>query len=54
MRIAAGNVRSRAVLTRLLIKAERHPACSRALGIEDASYFRSEAACEKERGTELC
>ena len=47
MRLIANDVRSRVVLSRLLVKADRNPEYKRVTGIEDTSRFQSEAANEE-------
>ena len=44
MRLIANDVRTRVALSRLLVKIDGNPEYSRAIGIEDTSRFRSEAA----------
>ena len=54
MRLIANDVRTRVALSRLLVKIDGNPEYSRAIGIEDTSRFRSEAANdEKEVKTML-
>lgn len=52
MRITANDARSRAALTRLLVKVGRNPEYSRKIGVEDASRFRPEAGLERKEGNE--
>jgi hypothetical protein len=49
MRFIANDVRTRAALTRLLVKIENDPEAGSRIGLEDTSRFRSEAVInEKE------
>jgi hypothetical protein len=49
MRLIANDVRSRVVLSRLLVKADRNPEYKRVTGIEDTSRFQSEASMRRKR-----
>lgn len=47
MRLTAGDVRTRVALSRLLIKVDMNQEYSKAIGIENTSHYRSEAAKEE-------
>lgn len=49
MRFYAKDVRSRVMITKLLIKISEQPECSRRIGVEDVSHFYSEVDKKRKR-----
>ena len=49
MRLSVQDVRTRVVITKLLVKIDRNPAASREIGLEDTSYFQVKAEAGKSR-----